>query len=137
VYREIVLNIKETLEDMNYTCIIGEFEWSSKIKFPLMQILPGTGSREPYGVGGPNKEDFQVSVIIARRGVSLKSEELELDNLEDMMTIVGAFKNKTTTIGNRQVRFSVNSFDATRMFVEGAGFYLVGAAVVLSAKFIQ
>lgn len=137
MYKEIVLDVKATLEDMDYTCIIGEFEWDSKIKFPLMQILPGTGSRVPYGVGGPSKEDFQVSVIIARRGVSLKSEELELDNLEDMMTIVAAFKNKTTTIGGRQVRFSVESFDATRMFVEGAGFYLVGAAVVLSAKFIQ
>jgi len=140
VYKEILQFLKEEITELGFTNIsVGERDWDKilSINKPMVELLPGSGTRSAYSLGGPAKENWTVELTLARKGLATNSETLEYQNLDDMTTIIGYFKNLSTTISNQRVAFSVSKFDADRVLTDKQEFYLIGFVVIIDVQFIK
>jgi len=111
MYKGVVEYIKTQLETEFDNVYVGEQDWQNifKIGKPIVEILPTTATRAPEGMSGIGNEEWEIQINVATKGMSMDSEEMEIDNLEHMMTVVDLFKSDSTSVDGYPVRFRVNS----------------------------
>jgi len=147
VYKATIDYIKTQLETKFDNVYVGEQDWQEimKINKDIVEILPSTGTRTPEGMSGVSKEQWNIQINVARKGMALKAEELEIVNLENMMTVIDLFKNKWAiiTVGtgessiSYQARFDATDYDASRILLDkekGGGFYVTACTVTIQTK---
>ena len=143
MYKATVAYVKTQLETKFSNVYVGEQDWENimKINKDVVEILPSTGTRTPEGMSGIGTEQWDIQINVARKGMALNAEDLEILSLENMMTVVDLFKNKSAAItvsGTAYpVRFDVTNYDASRVLLnkdEGKGFYVTACAVTVQTK---
>jgi len=143
VYKATVNYIKAQLETKFDNVYVGEQDWDAimKLNKDIVEILPSTGTRNPEGMSGIGTEQWEIQINVARKGMAMLSEEMEIVNLENMMTVVDLFKNKSAAVEvgeiSYPVRFDVTSYDASRVLLkkeQGKGFYVTACAVIVQTK---
>ncbi len=145
MYGKIVEHIRDKILGLGYDeklVFIGEQNWENIMKLgkPIVEILPGIGVREAYGLGSACKQNWGISIIIATKDLEMKSEEMEIKNLTNLATLMETFSKGTVSVDNRNVTYNIKSFDTSRTRLaaeEGKGFYAVGCAVDLEVDFIK
>lgn len=147
MYKETVDYIKTQLETKFDNVYVGEQDWKEimKINKDIVELLPSAGTRTPEGMTGISTERWDVQANVARKGMALNAEEMEIINLENMMTVIDLFKNKSAaiTVGTGEsavtypVRFDVTNYDASRILLDkekGGGFYVTACAITIQIK---
>jgi len=147
VYKAVIAYVKTQLETKFTNVYVGEQNWQEVMKIgkDIVEILPSTGTRSPEGMTGVGTERWDVQINVARKDLAFKSEEMEIVNLENMMTVVDLFKNKAAAVvvGTGEtaitypVRFDVTNYDASRLLMskeEGGGFYVTACAITVQTK---
>ena len=143
MYKATVAYVKTQLETKFSNVYVGEQDWESimKINKDVVEILPSTGTRNPEGMSGIGTEQWDIQINVARKGTAMTSEDMEIVNLENMMTVVDLFKNKSAAVTvsgtSYPVRFDVTNYDASRVLLkkeEGKGFYVTACAVTVQTK---
>ena len=153
MFNGIIDEIKEKIEELGFSDIfVGEKDWFSalKINAPMIEILPASASRKQEGFGNFCVDNWKLAITIARKGLAMKAETLEVDNLEDLHAVISGKKiggvqkeglhNLSFSEGTSRILVTVEGYNATRVLIDGEkgeGMYIVASVVELNVKIMN